>query len=99
MHDPDDQSIVSRFKNLAHHHFHQRARVEASTFWGACGAIRREQFFAAGGFDEKRFKLPSIEDVELGSRLVDRGVRIVLDPGLQVKHLKRWTLRRWSLPT
>jgi glycosyltransferase involved in cell wall biosynthesis len=90
--DPEDQSIVSRFKNLAHHHFHQRARVEASTFWGACGAIRREQFMAAGGFDEKRFKLPSIEDFELGSRLVDRGVRIVLDPGLQVKHLKRWTL-------
>jgi glycosyltransferase involved in cell wall biosynthesis len=90
--DPDDQSIVSRFKNLAHHHFHQRASVEASTFWGACGAIRREHFVAAGGFDEKRFKLPSIEDVELGARLVDRGVRIVLDRELQVKHLKKWTL-------
>jgi len=90
--DPDDQSIVSRFKNLAHHHFHQRARLEASTFWGACGAIRREHFSLAGGFDEKRFKLPSIEDVELGSRLIDRGVRIVLDPELQVKHLKKWTL-------
>ncbi|HVN27014.1 MAG TPA: glycosyltransferase [Candidatus Binataceae bacterium] len=89
---PDDQSLVSRFKNLAHHHFHQRGRTEATTFWGACGAIRREAFFAAGGFDEKRFKLPSIEDVELGSRLVDRGVRIMLDPELQVKHLKKWTL-------
>ena len=90
--EPEDQSIVSRFKNLAHHHFHQRASAEASTFWGACGAIRREHFVAAGGFDEKRFKLPSIEDVELGSRLVDRGVRIVLDRELQVKHLKKWTL-------
>jgi glycosyltransferase involved in cell wall biosynthesis len=90
--EPDDQSIVSRFKNLAHHHFHQRGSVEASTFWGACGAIRREHFVAASGFDEKRFKLPSIEDVELGARLVDRGVRIVLDRELQVKHLKKWTL-------
>jgi glycosyltransferase involved in cell wall biosynthesis len=90
--EPEDRSIVSRFKNLAHHHFHQRSSLEASTFWGACGAIRREQFCAAGGFDEKRFKLPSIEDVELGSRLIDHGVRIVLDPGLQVKHLKKWTL-------
>jgi glycosyltransferase involved in cell wall biosynthesis len=90
--DPADQSIVSRFKNLAHHYFHQRASAEASTFWGACGAIRREHFVAAGGFDEKRFKLPSIEDVELGARLVDRGVRIVLDRELQAKHLKKWTL-------
>lgn len=89
---PDDQSIVSRFKNLAHHYFHQHSRREATTFWGACGAIRRECFLAVGGFDEKRYKLPSIEDVELGSRLVERGVRIVLDPELQVKHLKKWTL-------
>ena len=88
---PDDQSLVSHFKNLAHHYFHQHSSREATTFWGACGAIRREVFLAAGGFDEKRYKLPSIEDVELGSRLHERGVRIVLDPALQVKHLKRWT--------
>ena len=92
MRDPDDPSIVSRFKNLAHHHFHQRSRAEANSFWGACGAVRRDCFFAAGEFDEKRFKLPSIEDVELGYRMIDRGVRIVLDPELQVKHLKKWTL-------
>jgi hypothetical protein len=36
---------------------------------------------------------PSIEDVELGWRITDRGGRIVLDPELQVTHLKRWTLR------
>src|SRR5215472_1889879 len=35
--DPDDVSTVSRFKNLAHHYFHQRSQVNASTFWGACG--------------------------------------------------------------
>lgn len=87
--DPDDVSTVSRFKNLAHHYFHQRSHLNATTFWGACGAVRRECFFAAGGFDEKFW---AIEDVELGYRLVDRGVFIVLDPGLQVKHLKRWTL-------
>ncbi len=90
--DPEDDSMVSRFKNLAHHHFHQHSRAEATSFWGACGAVRRECFFAAGEFDEKRFKLPSIEDVELGYRMIDQCVRIVLDPELQVKHLKKWTL-------
>lgn len=90
--DPDDLSTVSQFKNLAHHYFHQRSHLNATTFWSACGAVRRGCFFAAGGFDEKRFKLPSIEDVELGYRLVDRGVWIVLDPELQVKHLKKWNL-------
>jgi glycosyltransferase involved in cell wall biosynthesis len=90
--DPDDVSIVSRFKNLAHHYFHQHSQLEATTFWGACGAVRRKCFFAAGGFDEIRFKLPSIEDVELGYRLKGGGVRIVLDPELQVKHLKKWNL-------
>ena len=87
--DPAAKSSISRFKNLAHHYFHQRSRTEATTFWGACGLVRREIFFAAGGFDEQRF---GIEDVELGYRMTARGVRIVLDPGLQVKHLKRWTL-------
>jgi glycosyltransferase involved in cell wall biosynthesis len=88
--DPAASSSISRFKNLAHHYFHQRSRPEATTFWGACGMVRRELFFAAGGFDEQR---SGIEDVELGCRMTERGIRIVLDPGLQVKHLKRWTLR------
>jgi glycosyltransferase involved in cell wall biosynthesis len=88
--DPAARSAISRFKNLAHHYFHQRSRPDTTTFWGACGLVRRELFFAAGGFDERR---SGIEDVELGYRMTGRGIRIVLDPALQVKHLKRWTLR------
>jgi glycosyltransferase involved in cell wall biosynthesis len=90
--DPSASSTVSRFKNLAHHYFHQSSNAEATTFWGACGLVRRDSFFAAGGFNEDRF---SIEDVELGYALVAQGVRIVMDPDLQVKHLKKWTL--WSM--
>jgi len=90
---PDAAAIVSRFKNLAHHYFHQRAEGPVSSFWGACGFIRRDVFAAAGGFDARRFTDPSIEDVELGWRLTDRGARILLDPRVQVTHLKRWTLR------
>lgn len=88
---PLHRSTVSLFKNLAHHYFHQRSGPLVSTFWGACGAVWRHRFVAVGGFDERRYDLPSIEDVELGDRLVASGATIRLEPDLQVKHLKRWT--------
>ena len=42
------------------------------------------------GFDLKTFRLPSVEDIDLGYRLKDAGYRICLDKSLQVKHLKEW---------
>jgi GT2 family glycosyltransferase len=89
---PEAPTLVSRFKNLAHHHFHQRAAGRIGSFWGACGFIRRDAFVAAGGFDDRRFTRPSIEDVELGWRITDRGGCLVLDPDIQGTHLKQWTL-------
>ena len=50
-------------------------------------------FDSIGGFDDRRYPKPSIEDIELGYRLRRGGYRIFLDKGLQGKHLKRWTLR------
>jgi glycosyltransferase involved in cell wall biosynthesis len=91
--EPADPALVSRFRNLLHHHVHQEAAGPVASFWGGIGAIRRDAFLAAGGFDTNRYSGPSIEDVELGMRLADGGAAIVLDPRLQGKHLKRWTLR------
>ncbi len=88
---PFETNFLSQYKNLFHRYTHQKARFEASTFWGACGAIRREIFLAVGGFD-KRFTFPSIEDIELGYRLKKSGHVIRLLKNLQVKHLKRWDL-------
>jgi GT2 family glycosyltransferase len=89
--DPPAGGIISRYKNLLHHFVHQAAAVEASTFWAGCGAIRRAAFEDIGGFDERRFRRPSIEDIDLGYRLRRAGYRILLDKGLQATHLKRWT--------
>jgi glycosyltransferase involved in cell wall biosynthesis len=91
--DPSERSFLSQYKNLAHHYVHQHASEEAATFWAGCGAVRREAFERAGGFDSGRYGRPSIEDIELGCRLKDMGSRIRLDKALQVKHLKRWTLK------
>jgi len=88
---PGDPGFLSQYKNLFHHYVHQHGSEEAATFWSGCGAIRREAFLKYGGFSE-RYRLPSIEDIELGYTLKRDGHRIRLDKTLQVKHLKRWTL-------
>lgn len=87
--EPSETNFLSQYKNLFHHYVHQMANEEASTFWGACGAIRRHVFLELGGFDGS-YRHPSIEDIELGYRLKQSGYRIHLFKMLQVKHLKRW---------
>lgn len=87
---PPADNFLSQYKNLVHHYYHQRAREEAQTFWSGCGAVRREAFLAVGGFDVERYKYPSIEDIELGHRLIDAGGRIRLRRDVQCTHLKVW---------
>ncbi len=88
---PSASSFLSQYRNLLHHYVHQQSTPQVHTFWGACGAVRREVFFAVGGFDES-YEIPSMEDVELGYRLSAAGHRIELDKQLQVKHLKHWSV-------
>ena len=89
---PPERGFFSLYMNLRHHYTHQRARREPASFWAGCGAVRREAFLRAGGFDAKRYPRPEIEDIELAARLRPIG-RLRLDPDLQVTHLKRWTFR------
>jgi glycosyltransferase involved in cell wall biosynthesis len=90
---PPAPGWISRYRNLLHHHTHQKGREEATTFWAGCGAVDRRAYLEVGGFDGKRYPHPSIEDIELGYRLRARGGRLRLDKGMQGTHLKRWTLR------
>jgi glycosyltransferase involved in cell wall biosynthesis len=88
--DPAEPNFLSQYKNLMHCFVHQRGKRQASTFWTGCGAMRRRVFEEFGGFDES-YARPSIEDIELGARLIRAGRLIELEPTLMVKHLKRWT--------
>jgi GT2 family glycosyltransferase len=88
---PGDPGFLSQYRNLLHHFVHQNGRESASTFWAGCGAVRRQAFHEVGGFDED-YAHPSIEDIELGSRLVRAGHTIRLVKDLQVRHLKKWRL-------
>lgn len=89
---PAAANFGSQYKNLVHHYYHQHASTEASTFWSGCGAVKREAFLAVGGFDEEVYKVPSIEDVDLGYRLREAGGKITLDRRLQCTHLKVWSI-------
>jgi glycosyltransferase involved in cell wall biosynthesis len=89
---PRARNWLSQYKNLFHHYIHQQGRERATTFWSGCGAIKRSVFAELGGF-KAEFNRPSIEDIELGARLLKAGRNILLDKQLLVTHLKRWTFR------
>lgn len=90
---PEGRPWFSRYKNLMHRFYHQKAGDHATTFWAGCGAVRADVFRALGGFDVDTYRVPSIEDIELGDRIVRAGGRIRIEPRLQGKHLKVWTIR------
>ncbi|NQX89109.1 MAG: glycosyltransferase family 2 protein [Halioglobus sp.] len=89
---PPAKNFFSRYKNLVHHYYHHKAKEEAQTFWSGCGAIRRQAFLEAGGFNVERYRYPSIEDIELGHRIIKAGGRIRLLRHVQCTHLKVWRL-------
>ena len=90
--EPAATGAVSQFRNLLHHHTHVAHPGRAGTFWAGCGAVRSAHFQDVGGFDEN-YDYPSVEDIELGMRIRANGGRILLDPLLQCKHHKNWSLR------
>lgn len=89
---PPAKNFFSQYKNLVHHYYHHLATEEAHTFWSGCGAIRKQAFLDVGGFDVVQFKYPSVEDIELGHRLLEAGGRILLRKEILCTHLKEWRL-------
>lgn len=89
--DPAHPNFASQYRNLLHHFIHQTAERRSASFWAGCGAIRRDVFLAAGGFDAEKYSRPATEDIELGLRLARAGHVVHLDRDIQVKHLKAWT--------
>lgn len=85
-------NAASQYKNLYYHYswvylVSDLHLVSAASF---CFAIRRERFISLGGFDP-RITAPTVEDADLGLRLVDSGGKIVLDKDLQVIHDRNYT--------
>lgn len=89
---PTAPNFISQYRNLMHCFVHHNSNREATTFWAGCGAVRRQVFNEFGGFDE-HYRSPAIEDIELGYRLSHAGRKLALSSAIQVKHLKRWSMR------
>jgi cellulose synthase/poly-beta-1,6-N-acetylglucosamine synthase-like glycosyltransferase len=85
---PAAPGLVSQYRNLLHSYVHRRDAGRAITFWTGLGAVRRTVFEACGGFDPGE----RLDDIEFGYRMASRGHYIVLDPEIEGRHLKRWTL-------
>ena len=85
---PPAPGLVSRVRNLLHHHVHQEGGGLSASFWTGLGAVRREVFDAVGGFAPDQRMM---EDVRFGRALWSEGHRIELRPDIQGAHLKRWT--------
>ena len=94
---PTHGSFISQYRNLLHHWVHQTSAEDASTFWTGCGAIRRNVFLEMEGFNQD-YARPSIEDIELGTRLRKSGHRIRLLKNMHGTHMKRWTFRNMVQP-
>lgn len=89
---PESPGLISQYRNLYHRYTHCQSAGPITTFWCGCGAMRRDVFLKYGGFDEARYPRPMIEDIELGTWVAAGGGIIELDPTIQCKHLKRWSL-------
>jgi glycosyltransferase involved in cell wall biosynthesis len=91
---PRSKRLPALYANLRHHFVHQAGSRDATTFWTGIGLIETEAFREFGGYDDVFFAHPSIEDVELGMRLINSGKKIRLVPEAQGTHWKDWTLWR-----
>ncbi|MEO8722409.1 MAG: glycosyltransferase [Sphingobium sp.] len=91
---PRSRRVTSLYANLRHHFVHQNSARDATTFWSGLGLIDRRLFVDLGGYDVELYAHPSIEDVELGTRVVAAGHRIRLVPEALSKHCKDWSLWR-----
>lgn len=91
--EPAQPDFLSQYRNLYHRYVHLQGEGDAETFWAGCGSVRKNAFDEVGGYDAERYPRPQIEDIDLGYRLRAAGHRIVLDPAIEVVHLKRWTFR------
>ena len=85
--------FATQFKNLWMNFTYGRfaGAGPIGLFYTSVAAMRRAGFAQAGGFDENYSGASIAEDTEFGQRAWACGLKVRLDPQLQVVHLKTYT--------
>ena len=87
---PADAGFFSRFQSVFINYSETKNSAHPDYIASHAMAVPVDTFRRAGGFPE-RF-LPILEDVEFSHRLRRNGIRLVMDPDLQVRHRFDFTL-------
>jgi hypothetical protein len=85
------RDLVSQYKNLWMRWTYLRKTGDVPLFYTTAAAIRRDAFLRAGGFDQG-YATPNVEDTAFGQKLARLGIRVRVDPELEVEHVKRYSL-------
>lgn len=86
------RDLPSQYKNLWMRWTYMRKTGNVGLFYTTAAAIRRETFLRAGGFDQS-YTTPDVEDQAFGQKLKQLGVRVRIEPSLEVEHVKHYSLR------
>lgn len=87
-----NKDLISRYKNFYMYHSLMTSPDRFGCLYTSISAVRKATFWKHGGFSEN-LKKASVEDVDLGQRLINSNEMIFLDKRLQVIHFKKYTLR------
>ena len=87
---PADAGFFSRFQSVFINYSETKNSAHPDYIASHAMAVPADTFRLAGGFPEHF--LPILEDVEFSHRLRRKGVRLVMDPDLQVRHQFDFTL-------
>ena len=85
-------AVASQYKNLWIRYSYLHSNPKLDWIFGAVAAIRKDIFWKAGGFDKSLFMKYGGEDLELGKRMTESQHHILLNPAVEVEHLKQHTL-------
>lgn len=89
---PPERSFFSRFQSVFINYCETKRPARPDYIATHALAMDAEAFRRSGGFAEDF--LPILEDVEFSHRLRRAGVRLVMEPALQVRHLFNFSLRK-----